>query len=93
MVKVILTQELEGVGEKIDVVDVAGGYGRNYLIPRGMAKMATKGALAELEVVRRIDERKEVRLREEAEKTAERLATLVLRIPAKPAVRDACLAP
>lgn len=81
--KVILTQDIDGVGEKNDVVDVAGGYARNFLIPRNMAKQATKGALRELEVVRRIDERKEARLRAEAEKAAEKLATLVLRIPAK----------
>jgi len=82
-VKLILTQDIEGVGEKNDVVDVTGGYGRNFLIPRGMAKVATKGALSELELVRRIDERRGARLREEAEKAAGKLATLVLRIPAK----------
>lgn len=84
--KVILTQDVAGVGEKNDVVTVAGGYGRNFLIPRDLAKPASPGGLKELEVVRRIDERKNVRLREEAEKLAEKLKTLVLRVPAKSGV-------
>jgi large subunit ribosomal protein L9 len=82
-VKVILTQDVEGVGEKNDVKDVVGGYVRNFLIPRGMAKLATKGALKELEVTRRTDERKEARQRGEAQRTADKLRTLTLRIPAK----------
>jgi len=82
-VKLILTQDVEGVGDKNDVKDVVGGYARNFLIPNGMAKLATKGALKELEVTRRIDERKDTRKRGEAQRTAEKLRALTLRIPAK----------
>ena len=42
--KLILTQEVSGLGEPGDVVDVASGYGRNYLIPRGLAMTWTCGA-------------------------------------------------
>lgn len=43
--KVILTEEVDNLGLKGDVVDVADGYGRNYLIPRGLAIRATRGAM------------------------------------------------
>jgi len=42
--KLILTQEVSGLGAPGDVVDVASGYGRNYLIPRGFAMPWTRGA-------------------------------------------------
>ena len=41
--KLILTQEVSGLGAPGDVVDVAAGYGRNYLIPRGFAMTWTRG--------------------------------------------------
>ncbi|MFT6941876.1 MAG: large subunit ribosomal protein L9 [Nitriliruptoraceae bacterium] len=45
--KLILKTEVDNLGLAGDVVDVADGYGRNYLVPRGMALMATKGAMKE----------------------------------------------
>ena len=42
--KLILTQEVTGLGAPGDVVEVAGGYGRNYLVPRGLAMRWTRGA-------------------------------------------------
>ena len=43
MAKLILTQEVTGLGAAGDVVDVKNGYARNYLLPRGYATMWTKG--------------------------------------------------
>ncbi len=43
--KLILTQDVRNLGHKDDVVSVRPGYGRNYLIPQGMAKLATSSAL------------------------------------------------
>jgi len=43
--KLILTQDVRSLGHKDDVVAVRPGYGRNYLIPQGMAKMATESAM------------------------------------------------
>ncbi len=43
--KLILTQDVRSLGHKDDVVSVRPGYGRNYLIPQGMAKLATSSAL------------------------------------------------
>jgi large subunit ribosomal protein L9 len=43
--KLILTQDIRSLGHKDDVVSVRPGYGRNYLIPQGMAKLATDSAM------------------------------------------------
>lgn len=51
--KVILKSEVDNLGLPGDVVDVADGYGRNYLIPRGMAILATRGAMKEAEALTR----------------------------------------
>lgn len=58
--KIILREDVEKVGQSGEIVDVKDGYGRNYLIPQGKAVMATKGAIQELE-----------RLRKEAARQAE----------------------
>ncbi len=48
--KVILKTDIEKLGQAGELVDVKDGYGRNYLIPQAKAVMATKGAIAELEL-------------------------------------------
>ena len=47
--KLILKQDVQGLGYKDDVVEVKDGYGRNYLIPQGMAVIASPAALKVLE--------------------------------------------
>ena len=47
--KVILTQDVKGHGKKGELVNVSDGYGRNYLLPRGLAKEATKANLNVME--------------------------------------------
>ncbi len=47
--KVILTKDVKAQGKKGDLINVSDGYARNYLLPRGLAKEATKQNLAELE--------------------------------------------
>lgn len=61
--KVILTQDVEKLGLSHEVVVVADGFARNYLFPRSLAVAGTKSALANLENMRRFDERKQERLR------------------------------
>ena len=51
--KLILTQEVSGLGAPGDVVDVAAGYGRNYLLPRGFAMKWTRGAEKQVELIKR----------------------------------------
>lgn len=51
--KVILTQDVEKLGHSGELVIVKDGYGRNFLIPSGMAVLATKGSIAELELMQK----------------------------------------
>jgi len=81
--KVLLTQEVRSLGSPGDVVDVADGYARNFLIPRGLAQRATKGALKQVDTIRRTREVKEVRDREKAEELAASLGKLQIRVKAK----------
>ena len=54
--QVILTQDVEKLGGAGDIVTVKAGYGRNYLIPRGLAAPATTGSVAQAEHAKRIAE-------------------------------------
>lgn len=68
--KIILQEDVENLGEKGDIVDVADGYARNYLIPREMALEATAGKVKEIKHrQQRLDKKKEQR-RDEARKLA-----------------------
>jgi large subunit ribosomal protein L9 len=59
--KLILTAEVEHLGSAGDTVEVKDGYGRNYLLPRGLAIVATRGAERQAEDIRRAREIKTVR--------------------------------
>ena len=50
--KVILTSDVDGLGTKGDVVDVAAGYGRNFILPKGLGIKALQGALNQAESIR-----------------------------------------
>src|ERR1700748_1522364 len=52
--KLILTNEVTGLGAPGDVVEVAGGYGRNYLVPRGLAMPWTRGAEKQIDPAKRL---------------------------------------
>ena len=72
--KLILTKTVEDLGEKGDVVDVADGYARNYLVPKKLAVKASDGALRQAESMRVARQESERRSLEEAEQLAESLA-------------------
>jgi large subunit ribosomal protein L9 len=74
--KIILTHEVTGLGAPGDVVDVAAGYGRNYLIPRGYAMRWTRGAEKQVELIKRARASREIRSAEDARETARRLTDL-----------------
>src|ERR1700758_2622654 len=59
--KLILTAEVDHLGEAGDTVEVKDGYGRNYLLPRGLAIVATRGAERQADEIRRARETKTVR--------------------------------
>ncbi len=81
--EVILLQDVENLGEKGHLANVAKGFARNYLIPRGMAEVATPGKIAEFR--RREEERKsrEARMAVQAEEYTATLNRTVLTLGAK----------
>ena len=78
--KLILTQEVTGLGAPGDVVEVAGGYGRNYLVPRGLAMQWTRGAEKQIELIQRARSAREIRGLDDARDAAGRLASLDVRL-------------
>ncbi|MGI9079697.1 MAG: 50S ribosomal protein L9 [Acidimicrobiales bacterium] len=81
--KVILRSDVSNVGNKGDVLDVADGYARNFLVPRGLAFKAAPGAIAQAADMRRARDLRHARDRASAEEVATRLAPKVITIPAK----------
>lgn len=59
--KLILTAAVENLGAAGEVVEVKNGYGRNYLLPRGLAIVATRGAEKQIEGIKRAQEAREIR--------------------------------
>ncbi|MBX7269723.1 50S ribosomal protein L9 [Micromonospora sp. Llam7] len=59
--KIILTQEVSGLGAPGDIVEVKNGYGRNYLLPQGFAIAWTKGAEKQVTLIRRARSAREIR--------------------------------
>ena len=78
--KLILTNEVTGLGEPGDVVEVKGGYGRNYLIPRGLAMRWTRGAEKQIDLIRRARSAREIRSQDDARVAAGTLSGLTVPI-------------
>ncbi|MFW0797146.1 50S ribosomal protein L9 [Gordonia sp. CPCC 205515] len=74
--KLILTAAVENLGEAGDSVEVKDGYGRNYLLPRGLAIKATRGAEKQVEDIRRVQAAREVRNVEHANELKQALEGL-----------------
>ena len=81
--KVLLLKDVFKLGHAGDVKKVADGYGRNYLLPRGLAALATKGAVAQSEKLRASATKQRELLNAEMGGLAEKLKGLTLRFPAK----------
>ena len=81
--KLILTQEVTGLGAPGDVVEVAGGYGRNYLVPRGLAMRWTRGAEKQVELITRARSARDIRGLDDARETAAKLAGLQVKLPTR----------
>jgi large subunit ribosomal protein L9 len=80
MAQAILLQEVETLGERGDVVDVAPGYLRNYLAPRKLAQPATPASIAEAQGRREREQRAAIEAAEKAQETAALLKRTVLTI-------------
>jgi len=74
--KLILTAEVDHLGAAGDTVEVKDGYGRNYLLPRGLAIVATRGAQKQADDIRRARETKQVRDLDHAKELKEALQAL-----------------
>lgn len=81
--EVILKQDVKGLGYKDDKVTVANGYGRNFLLPKGMATLATDSAKKMHAEIMKQRAFKEEKLRKEATANAEKLSGVSLKVGAK----------
>lgn len=81
--QVILTQDVEKIGQRGDIVDVSRGYVRNYLVPRGLAEVATAGKLEEAKNRMAEAEERDRRLADRATEVAELLNKSVITIEAR----------
>ncbi len=78
--KLILTNEVTGLGGPGDVVEVAGGYGRNYLVPRGLAMLWTRGAEKQIDLIKRARAARDIRGVDDAKDAAKRLSALTVQL-------------
>lgn len=81
--EVILTQDVKNLGKQGEIVKVAEGYGRNFLIPRGLAVEATKSNLRHWKHRQKLDKDRETRERADAEKIKATLDGLELVVQAR----------
>ena len=81
--KLILTQDVTNLGAPGDIVEVADGFGRNYLVPRGFAMRATKGAEKQIAGIKRAREIREAHSLADAKAIASDLAALKVTLPAR----------
>ena len=81
--KVILQQDVKGQGKKGQMIDVAEGYARNFLLPRKLAVLATADAMNTMKLQEKAKKAEEARLKAEAEAIAEKLKSVQVKIPAR----------
>lgn len=81
--EVLLKKDVKGVGHAGDIKKVADGYGRNYLIPQGLASQANQGAAKQAVQIKSTTERKEERERQSALSLAEKISALTLTFKAR----------
>ncbi len=83
MMKVVLREEVKHVGRRGDIVDVADGYARNFLIPQGKALKASNGVEAQADAMRRAWSQKNAKDREAAEEIATKVVSNPITIAAR----------
>jgi large subunit ribosomal protein L9 len=81
--KVVLRADVNGVGKRGDIVDVADGFGRNFLVPSGKAIVATDGVATQAASMRRARDLRDAKDRESAETIAQKVVPAIITIPAK----------
>jgi len=81
--KLILTQEVDGLGGPGDVIEVKDGYGRNYLVPRGLAMRWSKGTEKQVASIRRARDVRDVRDLGHANEIKRQLEALKVKLPVR----------
>ncbi|MEU0547172.1 50S ribosomal protein L9 [Micromonospora sp. NPDC005979] len=81
--KIILTQEVSGLGAPGDIVEVKDGFGRNYLLPQGFAIAWTKGAEKQVTVIKRARSAREIRDLDHANEVKGQLEGLKVNLKAR----------
>jgi large subunit ribosomal protein L9 len=84
--RIVLRSDVVNVGKRGDICDVADGFARNFLLPKGHAIKATEGVVAQAASMRKARDVKDARDREAAEMVARKLVPAVIRIPARAGV-------
>jgi large subunit ribosomal protein L9 len=82
-VRVVLREDVEKLGRKGDLLEVADGYARNYLVPRGLAIVATKGVVDQASAMRRNRQIRDDRDKEAAQELATRLSANPVQVTAR----------
>ena len=81
--KLILTQEVAGLGDAGDIVEVKDGYGRNYLLPRGLAIGWTRGGEKQVTQIKRARKARAIRNLDHAKEVKAEIEALTITVPAK----------
>lgn len=81
--KIVLRDNVDGLGKRGEVLDVSDGYSRNYLIPAGLAMRATPGAEAEAIAMRRVEDQRNAQSRDAANALAQRIGATPMVIAAR----------
>jgi large subunit ribosomal protein L9 len=82
-VKIVLRSDVDNLGHKGDLLEVSDGYARNYLVPRGLAIVATKGVVKQAEAMQRSRGVRDMRERQGAQAVAQQLTTKRVTIAAR----------
>ena len=81
--KVILKEDIKGVGKKDQIINANDGYARNYLFPKNLAVPADKGNLTNLQSKKTSEEHRKELERESAKETAKKIEDITLKLPVK----------
>jgi len=81
--RIVMRADVDNVGKKGDILEVADGFARNYLLPKGMAIKASDGVVAQASSMRRSRDLKDAKDREAAETVARTLVPKVIRVKAR----------
>ncbi|WP_166245841.1 50S ribosomal protein L9 [Paenibacillus turpanensis] len=81
--KVIFLKDVKGQGKKGEVKEVSEGYANNFLIPKGLVKLASEGNIKTLEVQKKAEEKRKEQEKEDAKKLAEQLKDITVKLKVK----------